>query len=291
MTKLRLGEVTAGEMRALLAERPVLLLPLGSHEDQGPHAPMGDYLCAERVAEHIAARANAAGIRTLVAPVLPFGGADYFGSVPGGLSLSQTTLRAVLSDLFAALLRHDLTRIIVINGHAGNVQAIHDTTQPIWLQRGIMIPSFYLWRVAAGLLADIVGPETAQRAAGHGADPLTSIAMHLFPALMRPDLVPEPGPRPVVHGMTVSGFGSVDFAGAEIALPLEIAHIAPNGVWADPHLASAATGAALVARLSDIGARLVAHVATWPQGTPIAADDQVPQSPGLGCCVQEQGPL
>ncbi len=265
--KLRLGEITGGEMRALMAEKPVVLLPLGSHEDQGPHAPMGDYLSAERVAEHIADRASDAGTRTVVAPVLPFGGADYFASMPGGLSLSQATLRAVLTDLFACLLRHGLTRIIVINGHGGNVQAIHDTTQPIWLKHGIMIPSFYLWRVGYGLLPAILGADAAKRASGHGADPLTSVTMHLFPALMRPDLVPAPLPRPVVNGMTVSGFGTADFEGAEIAVPLEVAQIAPNGVWGgDPRLSSAETGAALVERLSAIGARLAAQVASWPQG-------------------------
>ena len=52
-TKYRMGELTGGEARAMAARNPVILLPLGSHEDQGPHAPMGDYLSAERVAEKI----------------------------------------------------------------------------------------------------------------------------------------------------------------------------------------------------------------------------------------------
>jgi creatinine amidohydrolase len=263
--KTRLGELTAVEMRALLTEHPVILLPLGSHEDQGPHAPMGDYLSAERVAQRIAERASAAGTPTLVAPVLPFGGADFFGSVPGALALSQTTLRAVLTDLLAGLLRHGLTRIIVINGHAGNVTAIHDTTQPIWRERRILIPSLYLWRVAAGLLPGLVGVDAARRASGHGADPLTSIAMHLFPDWMRPDLLPAPAAPPPIHGMAVSGFGTVLFEGVELAVPLEIAQVTSSGVWGgDPHLASAQTGAALVEELTRIGAHLAAAVRAWP---------------------------
>jgi creatinine amidohydrolase len=266
--KLRLGELTAGEMRELAQKRPVILLPLGSHEDQGPHAPMGDYLSAEKVSEHIAARACDEGTPAIVAPVLPFGGRDYFASMPGGLSLSQNTLRAVLTDLFDCLLRHDLTRIVVINGHGGNVQAIHDTTQPIWLERGIMIPSLYLWRVGYSLLPAIVGADQAKAASGHGADPLTSVAMSLFPDLMRPDLVPAPATtKPVINGMTVSGFGTATFDGAEIAIPIEVGTTAPNGVWGgDPRLSSAATGAAVIARLAEIGAKLAAQVAGWPQG-------------------------
>ena len=42
MMKYRMGEITALEMREILPARPVVLLPLGNFEDQGPHAPMGD---------------------------------------------------------------------------------------------------------------------------------------------------------------------------------------------------------------------------------------------------------
>ena len=264
LPKRRLAELTAGEMREIAPRRPVILLPLGSHEDQGPHAPMGDYLSAEGVAISIAARATDTGTETYVAPVVPFGGADYFASMPGGISLSQSTLRALLDDMLSCLLRHDLTRIVVINGHAGNVQTVHDATQKAWLDRGVMIPSLYLWRVGYGLLPAILGADVARRASGHGADPLTSVAMHLFPDLIRADLIPAAAPPPDFRGMPISGFGTVDFEGAEIAVPLEVAQIAPNGVFkGDPRLCSPETGATLVEQLTTIGARLAARVASW----------------------------
>ena len=261
-TKLRMGELTAHEAREIISRRPVILLPLGSHEDQGPHAPMGDYLSAERMAELIAARATELGGETYVAPVLPFGGADYFGSVPGGIALSQSTLKVVLDDMFACLLRHGLDRLIVINGHAGNVQPIHDATQAVYRARRILIPSFYLWRIAYGLLPGILGAEKAARAGGHGADPLASVTMHLFPQWMRPDLIPEPAPPPVVMGLPVSGFGTLRFEDVNVEVPVEVDEIAPRGVWhGDPRLSSAQTGARLVQELTELGARFVAHYA------------------------------
>src|SRR5580700_6896398 len=117
MSKVRMAELTGGEARERLARRPVILLPMGSHEDQGPHAPMGDYLSADAIAERIARRTAETGTETVVAPVIPFGGADYFGAMPGGIALEQATLRAVLTDVFACLVRHGLSRMIVINGH------------------------------------------------------------------------------------------------------------------------------------------------------------------------------
>ena len=174
--KYRMGEITALEMREILRARPVVLLPLGSFEDQGPHAPMGDYLSAERMAELIAERATTRGSRTLVAPVLAYGGADYFGTAPGGIALGQETFRSVLRDMFGCLLRHDISRLIVVNGHAGNTQAVMDTAREIWRARRILIPSFYLWKIARGLMPGIVGAEKTKQTSGHGGDPLTSIA-------------------------------------------------------------------------------------------------------------------
>jgi creatinine amidohydrolase len=263
MTKLRMSELTAGEARQEMARNPVILLPMGSHEDQGPHAPMGDWILADAIAERIAARATERGTRTLMAPTLPFGGADYFGSMPGGIALGQATLRAVISDMLDCLLRHGLNRIVVINGHGGNVQAIHDATHPIWVERRILIPSLYLWRIGYSLLPGIVGPERAAKVSGHGADPLTSIGMHLFPGLIRADLVPEPLPRQHMLGLELTAFGVARFEGAEVAVPVEYHEVAPDGVrGGDPRLSSAETGAALVEQLTEIGARFVQHHAS-----------------------------
>jgi hypothetical protein len=78
LTRLRMAELTSAETRQALAHDPVLLLPLGSFEDQGPHAPMGDFLSADAVAGRIAERATQDGTPCLVAPTLPFGAADFF---------------------------------------------------------------------------------------------------------------------------------------------------------------------------------------------------------------------
>jgi creatinine amidohydrolase len=261
-SKVRLGEFTAGEAREILSRNPVILLPLGSHEDQGPHAPMGDYLLAEHVAAQIAFRASALGVQTLVAPVLPFGGANFFGSTPGGLALSQTTLRAVLMDVLNCLLRHHLTHLIILNGHDGNVQCIQEVTSEIYRSTGCLIPNIYLWRVATRLLVDVVGEEKARQTSGHGADVLTSLVMHFFPDWVRWDMIPEPSKRPQVMGLPVTGLATVGFDGVDISVPLEVAELAPNGVSAgDPRLCSPETGAALAQKLVEFGARFVRHYA------------------------------
>lgn len=276
--KLRMAEITAGEARIRYAANPVVLIPLGSHEDQGPHAPMGDHLLAAHMAEAIAARVVAAGTDCVVAPVLPFGRADYFAPMPGGIALSTATFRAVLDDILASLLRHGLRRLVVLNGHSGNAEPIREATREVWQQQGVLIPCLHLWRIAAALLPGIVGAERARASLGHGADPLTSLAMHVFPQLMRPDLLPaQRPPAPRFLDLPFAGWGALDCEGAEVAVPLDYDATSPDGIGAgDPALCSAATGAALAERLADLAARCVQHVAARTGG---AAREGTPGRP------------
>jgi creatinine amidohydrolase len=259
-----MGTITGGESRKILKANPVILLPMGSHEDQGPHAPMGDYLLAEKIAELAAIRASKAGTRTLVAPVLPYGGADWFGSMKGGIAISQGTLTAVISEMVDSLHRNGLTRLIVINGHGGNVGPIAEVARELYLREQIVLPSLYLWRIGYGLLPGIVGAEASAKVSGHGADPLTSIGLHLFPELMRPGLIPAGTAlkRDPVLDLPFTGLGTASFDGAEVGLPNEYDEVYTAGVGkGDPRLCSAETGAALTEKLSDICARFVAHFA------------------------------
>ncbi|KRD96133.1 creatininase [Bosea sp. Root381] len=262
---VHMGTITGGEARDILKDNPVILLPLGSHEDQGPHAPMGDYLLAEKIAELAAIQASKAGTRTLVAPVLPFGGADFFGAMPGGIALSQATLTAVIAEMVDSLHRHGLTRLIVLNGHGGNVAPIAEVARKLFLRDRTVLPSLYLWRIGFSLLPDILGKEKAVAAAGHGADPLTSFGLHLLPELMRKDLVPEGKPmkRDPLLDLPFTGLGTVGFEGQDVALPNESDDICHLGVsQGDPRLCSAETGAALTEKLTGICARFIAHYAS-----------------------------
>lgn len=263
--KVHMGTLTGDEARAIYATNPVILLPMGSHEDQGPHAPMGDYLLAEKIAELAALRATGMGTPTLVAPVVPFGGADFFGSMVGGISMSEATLTSLLRDMFASLHRHKLTRLIVINGHGGNVGPIQVATREAHRATGMLIPSLYLWRIGYGLLPGIVGAENSRLVSGHGADPLTSVGLHLFPEAMRPDMIPAPAPakRNAALDLAYTSLGAASFEGAEIGLPTEYDEVYNKGVGnGDPNLSSAETGAALVERLVTICARFARHFAT-----------------------------
>jgi creatinine amidohydrolase len=260
----RLGNITAPSFAAVARANPVILLPLGSHEDHGPALPMGDYMLAEVLAGRIAAAATAAGVPAFVAPALAFGAADYFGASPGGMALSAASFRAVLQDLLAGLLRHRLTRIVILNGHGGNLPVIHEVTLEIKRARGVVIPSFYLWKIARLLMEKRLGPGQGERF-GHGAEPLLSLSMAL-----RPGEVNLAAPLASVAGealgLPVSGFGMLDFEGVAIEAPVEFDQVPRDAMAAAMPLASAELGAAVADELVAVAARFVVHLAANSTG-------------------------
>jgi creatinine amidohydrolase len=263
--KVHMGMITGGEARELYPTNPVILLPMGSHEDQGPHAPMGDYLLAEKIAELAAVKATASGTRTVVAPVLPFGGADFFGPMIGGIAVTPQTLTSVITDMVACLHRTGLSRIIVINGHGGNVGPISEVSRALYRDRKMLMPSLYLWRIAYGLMPGLLGADLAAKVAGHGADPLTSLGLHLQPEILRPDMIPAATPlkRDPELGLAFTGLGTASFEGAEIGMPHEYDAVYTSGVAkGDPRQSSAETGRILSEKLVDITSRFIAHFAS-----------------------------
>jgi len=243
---MRLASMTAPEAAA---RRGVpVLLPMGSTETHGPALPLGDHLLAEAIAVRIAGRHG----RALVAPAIPFGGADFFRGVPGAVALSHATLAAVLRDVLESLHAGGFPRVLIVNGHGGSIPAIEEAQR----ETPSPVPALHLWRVAGAWQAELGG---AAEALGHGGDPVASVALHLLPELCRPGLLaPREAPPADILGCRVAGFGAVRVAGVEFSVPTGIEQVASGGVQAaDPRGASAARGAAIVERLVAAGAAML----------------------------------
>src|ERR1700684_2009054 len=93
------SELTTIEAAALLRAEvvPVLLLPVGTVEPHGPHAPLGtDVLLATEVCERTArALTHDATVRALVLPPVPYGVTRYAQAFRGAVTVSAGGAAAV----------------------------------------------------------------------------------------------------------------------------------------------------------------------------------------------------
>jgi creatinine amidohydrolase len=94
----------------------IAVLPVGSFEQHGGHLPL---VTDTVVACAIAARLAAAYDLFLLPPVTMSCSHEH-SSWPGTVSISHTTLTAVVTDVYAPLQRSGVKRLVLVNGHGGN---------------------------------------------------------------------------------------------------------------------------------------------------------------------------
>ena len=111
------------------ADTTLAVLPVGSTEQHGPHAPLGtDVLTAEAVAE---AGADRYADPVVVAPAIPVGIAEEHRRFSGTLWTSESTFRDYVRDVVGSLASHGWDRVVVVNGHGGNIAALKEVTARI----------------------------------------------------------------------------------------------------------------------------------------------------------------
>ena len=185
---LLLQELTREEARAC-APQTLLVFPVGSTEQHGPHLPVGtDTFVVEHIARAAAAAAGAE-IPVLVAPTLPFGCSQHHLPFGGTMSLSTNTYYRVVSDVMESLITGGFRRIFILNGHGGNQELIQLVVRDLALKHQSSLAAASYWILAWDDLVEQKA-HLAGRLPGHAGAFETSQIMSL-----RPDLVREPLPH------------------------------------------------------------------------------------------------
>ncbi len=161
----------------------VALLPVGSLEQHGPHLPLTtDTLVACAVADRVA---QAHPVRLL--PPLTVSCSHEHAAWAGTVSISATTLAAVVGDIAASLRAAGTLALVLVNAHGGNyvlrnvVQEASAGSPPTTLPMALF-PGSEDWAAARGA----AGLATSNAADMHAGELETSILLHTHPEVVRP---------------------------------------------------------------------------------------------------------
>jgi mycofactocin precursor peptide peptidase len=199
----------------------VLLIPLGSCEQHGPHLPLDT---DARIAVAIASGVASTRPDVRVAPSVAFGASGEHAAFAGTLSIGSHVLALVIIELVRSADWAD--RIVLVNGHGGNVDGLRSAGRTL---------------ATEGRTVDVWSPSIIGGDA-HAGHTETSLMLAIARETVRMDTA-EVG---VTESITVL-LPALRAGGVQA--------ISPNGVLGDPTGATAEHGHELLARLvTSLGA-------------------------------------
>lgn len=242
-------ELTAADLREKAQAGAIVLLPVASMEQHGPHLPVGvDTILCESVcksaAEHIAAE-----MPVVVAPALWCGMAEHHMAYGGTFTLDIPTYRDVLFCLLDSIARHGFERVLIVNGHGGNISALSAFLPDIAREIDLKVRATTYFELAQPAIAKILEDQDRVR---HACEGETSMMMVVAPETVRRDRLPE------AHGPAHS-----------TPRPLGVARyrsfrdISPSGVVGDARRASPEKGEKIAIACRDAIVAVLRDKEAW----------------------------
>lgn len=244
------------EIRHAQKSNPVVLIPAGTVETQGPYTYIGlEYLLPQRLAEEVAQRTN-----SLVLPTIPFGDSSQFKDFPGTITMRPEVVSMVYEDVVRSLVRHGFDHLLFLAMHIPNQPMMEQVAHRMRDELGVLIAWINPGGMAPALLKDLSPNFAAAR--GHGADPGLSLALYLAPdAVDTSRIVPNEATREF-QGLPLNGL-TPTFNDFPLNMAIRMQDMSPqSGGFGDPTYASAAQGEAMFTRIVDHTTALVQRFAT-----------------------------
>ncbi len=248
MPEIRWERMTAPELKALAVRDALVVLPIGSLEQHGPHLPVWtDSLCAHEIALRGAAAAG--DLPVAVLPPMWMGLSEHHLPFGGTITLDHATFHAVLRCVVRSILADGFKKLLIVNGHGGNIDPLAVSTRELAVEFGIPVVVTTWPNLAPKAIGEIL---TTQPGIHHACEGETALWLALDAAQVRQDKLaetisnPPPNPPP----------GFVRFWSFEERAPR-------TGVRGDPRAATAEKGEAILAAVTGALAAAMRDPALW----------------------------
>jgi creatinine amidohydrolase len=253
MSEIDWSRLKAADIKGLAARDAVVIVPVGSTEQHGPHLPTEvDTLIVREIARR-AARQALSTTPVVVTPTVWSGLAEHHMSLGGTLSLDFATFSSVLRCLCRSLVRQGFRRILLLNGHGGNVAALTVVVNELAVELDAPIATATYWHLARREFAEILEHQTTVR---HACEAETSMLLTIAPELVDTSLA--------VQAIGPTSRELADVTGTDAAHRWRSFKArTDHGVIGDPSSARADKGENLLSAAAGAVAKLIANGEFW----------------------------
>jgi len=243
-----MAELTYPDIQAYLKRSDLILIPMASTEQHGPHLPLStDTTTAYEVSKRAAEQANVLYTPTVWTGYSPqhMRGA---GQGMGTITIRAETLNNLLYDIARSLIHHGFNKLIFVNGHGSNVKVIDPVLRKIRYDTGAMVAFYkpYAERYM-GLVKDLMENPPEETPGWHSSELETSQMLAHNAKLVRMDRATHtethiPNWLPAAF-KKADGAPDVEFKGYQyFQFPMDHDEFTDTGVIGNPLRATAEKG-------------------------------------------------
>lgn len=236
---LELEKMTTVEAQRVLPKVKAALLPVGSTEQHGANMTMNtDTRLAHEVAKAVAGRLYP---ELIVLPPIPVGVSYHHMDFAGSMTLSPSTLQAVVFDYIKSMSKHGIKRFIFVNGHGGNQTTLSVAATVARYELGVHVANLFYWNLAHQEIRAGVKSERY----GHACEAECSFGLELAPEIVRMGEL-EPA-RMLDYPYRFSELER----GARVDYPYSWKELTVDGSFGDARQASGEFGREMIALIVD----------------------------------------
>src|SRR5262245_33747319 len=200
---MKFHEMTAPQIRQAPRDAVVVISPVAACEQHSRHLPVfTDTILCTAVGEGVEAKMPK---EVLLLPTMWLGASHHHLRLGGTVSADVETHVTILCELLEPLLADGFQRVMILNGHGGNIDTLHMALrklQPRYPNRHLTGASY--WELADKELANLA--EGPRKAIGHACEFETSMVLAVRPDLVRRDQIKNdpPSDDPALRGLYIA---------------------------------------------------------------------------------------
>lgn len=235
------SDLTWPEVNEAVSMNKVILLPVGTTEQHGPHLPLDvDNVIARELCLEAGRRAPE---KILVAPLIPYGFNIHAMDFPGTLHVAYDHFVEFCLDVCKSFSYHGFKRIIIVNGHGSNTQLVEFAGRRTILETDALVASFMWWSLLR-VDPDFINSfreSVFPGGAGHAGEVETSVYLHLFGEKVQMDKAEDEIVWYNKKGATGYQWGDA-FGAGPVTIVEWASTFMKKGVFGQPSLATAEKG-------------------------------------------------
>jgi creatinine amidohydrolase len=188
VSEIEWRNLRADQLREKALKNSIVILPIGSLEQHGPHCPVE---VDSRLAETVAlatARQIEKRHSVVVLPTVWTGISEHHMSFGGTITLDYPAFATLIEGICRSIVRHGFKRIVLFNGHGGNDNALRVLTDELTSKLGVPLIQFTYWDAAPEVIAEILD---TQEGLMHACEAETSMMMAVNPGLVDEARIPR----------------------------------------------------------------------------------------------------